>query len=402
MVLEEQFDIQPLNGTAFEVYPSVLIRGSGSETVNAVARALINAVASNSIYKIEMLAVGEGYNYASATAVANVVVSSVRQANLRPIYPPHRGHGFDPASELLASRAEVSVTFANSEANTILTSNKFQQIGMMHAPLFANVEFTIIEDVGSFITNETVLQANLFLISQTANLASDLTEVNDAGGAFLSTVSVGDYVYLSVEDRSQNQLAVVASVVDDTQFTITTNGYFDSTALYIYSIESHANGILSEVVSAETIRMTNVAGKILADDFIIGVQSGAIGTIDTVSHNDVLKNYETFVQLYKFEGSLDFGSFEENEVVSQGSNTGLLHSAIVDGANVTIYTSNQIGIFENNEAVTGATSGAIMTVNHKYSPELVFGSGEILYLENIDTVTRQADQTETLKLNFNF
>ncbi len=402
VVVEEQFDTAPLNGTSFEIYPNVIIRGSGAETVNAVARALINAVSSNSIYKIEMLEVGAGYNYASANVAANAVVSSVRSANLRPIYPPNHGHGADPASELLARRAEVSVTLANNEENTILTSNKFQQVGIMHAPLFANVEMAINSHSGSFITNETILQANIFFVVGGANVLSNSTLVEAADGSFEQQFAVGDYVYLTIANNDVNQLGVVNSIVNSSQLTLTTNGYFDAEDVLLYTIQSHADAVLSEVVSAGTIRLTNVAGEILGNDFIIGVLSGSIATVNTVSHNDVVKNYETFVQLYKYSGTVSFGTFEENEVVYQNDSTAMLYSAIVDGANVTIYTSNQVGIFETGDTVTGNTSGAIMTVNDKYSPELVFGSGEVLYLENIDPVTRQEDQTETFKLSFNF
>jgi hypothetical protein len=118
----------------------------------------------------------------------------------------------------------------------------------------------------------------------------------------------------------------------------------------------------------------------------------------------VVKNYETFIQLYKFTGELTFNNFAENEIVVQTDPeaNGLLHCAIVDGGDITIYTSNQVGIFEINKEVTGVNSGAIALINNALLPELVYNTGTIIYLENMDAITRQNNQTEIFQLIFNF
>jgi len=103
---------------------------------------------------------------------------------------------------------------------------------------------------------------------------------------------------------------------------------------------------------------------------------------------------------------LDSGTFQENEVVYQTSlatSNASLHSAIVNGANVTLYTSNQVGTFAVSGSIVGNTSGATATVVTKFEPELVFGSGEILYIEDIENpVTRQTDQSEAINTIFEF
>lgn len=110
--------------------------------------------------------------------------------------------------------------------------------------------------------------------------------------------------------------------------------------------------------------------------------------------------------MYKYDCTLDSGTFTENEVVFQTSlatSNASLHSAIVDGGNVTLYTSNQIGTFAVSGSIVGNTSGATATVVTKFEPELVFGSGEILYIEDIENpVTRQTDQSEAINTIFEF
>lgn len=67
-----------------------------------------------------------------------------------------------------------------------------------------------------------------------------------------------------------------------------------------------------------------------------------------------------------------------------------------------MYCSNQVGRVTNTYTIIGNTSGATATINNVYSPELVFGSGKILYFENIEPVARTTDQSETFKLIFEF
>jgi hypothetical protein len=79
-----------------------------------------------------------------------------------------------------------------------------------------------------------------------------------------------------------------------------------------------------------------------------------------------------------------------------------IHSVETSGGVATIYTTNQIGSFTTSNTIHGASSEAIATINNKYTPELVFGSGEILYLENLESITRSNSQSETVKLIFEF
>jgi hypothetical protein len=135
------------------------------------------------------------------------------------------------------------------------------------------------------------------------------------------------------------------------------------------------------------------------------MSSGAKSTINTVTRNGNTKSFDTFVQLYKYVGTLDSGSFINNETVYQNSidsANGLLHSANLFSGVLTLYTSNQVGQFDTSNTVIGDNSGAVATISDFYSPELVFGSGEILYLENLEPVTRSANTKETFQFIFEF
>ena len=96
--------------------------------------------------------------------------------------------------------------------------------------------------------------------------------------------------------------------------------------------------------------------------------------------------------------------FQENEKIYVGSepnqtSNASLHSIIDLGGNDrVIYTSNQVGKFIVGSTVTGSNSNATASINNVYEPEILFGSGDILYLENIDPVSRSNSQSETFKI----
>jgi hypothetical protein len=404
--VDSAFAIAPQNGSQYQIYPQVQIVGSGSETINAVARALINATSSNSVYKIEMLLRGADYQLATAEVLANNVVGVTQNAALRVIYGPYGGHGYHQAPELSCGKVAISVQLSNSESNTILTTNKYQQFGIIQNPRFANVEITIANNVGIFLGQEPVWKISPLKITSIATINSLSSSISANDGTFTSLLKVGDFVYLTIANNNSNQLATVNSIINSTMFTIASNGFFDSIAGIVNILvgQSISANVLS-VVSAQTLRITHVNGAIVANDFIIGQRSGAIATVNTVSRNGVLKNYETFVQLYKYNGVTTFGTFAQNEFVYQGNlaqSNALLHSSINDGSNTLLYTSNQDGLFANGLLIVGNTSGAILSVANTYSPELVYGSGKVVYLENIDPVTRLSDQTEKFKVIFIF
>ena len=405
IVLEDVFPIQPFNGTAYEIYPRVAITGSGSETVEAEARALVNSLSGNSIFRVEMFERGADYNYMIANVIANAVVGVTRTAELRPIISPPKGHGYDAAAELMSSAAEISLKLSNSEFNTILTTNKFQQVGVIKNPKFSNVAFELANTVGLFLVGEQVEKINPFSICLNATMNTTSHMVSASNGQFTKRLSANDYVYLT-DGATRNQLGIVNNVINATAFNLTVNGFFSCSTIEIMTANTLACAWVDHIITSSLIHCTNVGGaqQMVKDDFIIGLQSGATAVINAVSHNDVIKNYETFIQLYKFTGELTFNNFQENEIVTQSdpSANGFLHTAIVNGGDITIYTSNQVGIFEINREVMGVNSGAIALINNALLPELVYNTGVIIYLENMDAIERQENQTEVFQLIFNF
>lgn len=404
VVVNSVFTTPPENGSSWDINPRVDIVGSGIETVNAVARCLINASSTNSIYRVEMLNRGVGYDFATATATANDVVGISSVAQLRPIFPPKNGHGFDPAPELGSKWVTFGINFSNTESNTIIAQSDYQKIGILKDPLFANVQIEYKNRDGTFIANELISVLNPIYISANAtiNSTSNTLSLTIGTGNFQNQISVGDAVYLAGSNGTVHQITNVQAVTNNDVLELESVGLFACTETIVYLANTSTEAYIVTTANTTDMFVTNVAGVLSTDDYYIGWASGAQAQVNAISRNGLAKGFDTFVQLYKYDTSSISGTFIEDEYVTQGDKEGRLHSVVTNSGISSIYVSDQIGAINTASALVGNTSLATATLSEAYSPELVFGSGDVLYLENIDPVTRSNTQSETFKITFEF
>ncbi len=171
VLLTNAFTTLPDTSSVFEIGPALTVKGDGDD---AVAIATIDTSA-NSISTVEIVNRGSGYSFADVIISSNG--DSITAANLTPSLSPPGGHGSDAINELYASRAGVSVTYANNESNTIPTTNDYRSVGIIKDPLFANVELTLTTSTASsFLDGETVIHyvpqsSNTLLRSYTYTLS---------------------------------------------------------------------------------------------------------------------------------------------------------------------------------------------------------------------------------------
>lgn len=119
---------------------------------------------SNSIQSVVILDIGTNISWANVRIVSNSAFGS--GANLYAIVPPPGGHGFNPVSELDVKGLAINFTFANTEANTITTSNiVFNKIGLIKNPysVTANVATGTVTKNARYYANtfDQILKANV-------------------------------------------------------------------------------------------------------------------------------------------------------------------------------------------------------------------------------------------------
>ena len=401
----------------FEVYPFVdIFDTGGSKQTNCIARAIISNTSSNSVASVEVLAPGSGYR--SATAIirpANSVGVSTT-ASLRPIMSPPDGHGANAYYELGSNYAGISVKFIENEgvAPELRTENDFRQIGLLRDPLFANVQiaYSAGNTVGSFLPAEKVLQYTSSQLVGTVNTFSNSTIVG-SNSNIRDSLSVGARVLIT--DGISNVFGNVQSIPSNTSIVLDVNASFTSTSCNIALVSATDYGIIS-ANSSGVIYLSNVqTANVSTSNKFVGEQSFATTIADTVkicrggSTPDVrsTNNFVTFSQLIKLAGTIDSGTFTEDEVITQDSAmtydqpSARLYAAIEAGTVDYLYVTNVQNVWQTgaaNGVATGQTSDAQFTVTNKYDGELVPGSGQVLYIENLSPISRSNTQSETIKL----
>lgn len=423
--IESAFTNTITAGDSFEVFPFVDIFDTGGKsTVNAVARAIVNSSSSNSISSVEMIAVGAGYKAATAVIrpVAGVGVSA--NATLRPIMSPADGHGAHVEDELGANFAGISVRFVENEGvgPELLTDNDFRQVGLLKNPLFANVQIahSAANTIGTFLANENVYQHDRKQLTGTVNTFSNTTVTGNAT-VLDEALAAGDRILIT--DGSSNWYGNVSSVANSTQITIDSATSFTSETCNIYSVNAVAYGVVSSVSTGliyvanvnVAVSTTSARGVDSGQYRFVGEDSSATTISDTIKISRggatpdvrVTNGYYTFSQLTKLAGTIDSGSFTEDEYITQESAvtysqpSARVYAAVEAGATDFLYVTNVRNTLTNNVA-TGNTSEAEFTITNKYEGELTPGSGEVVYLENLSPISRSNSQTETVKLILEF
>lgn len=407
ITIEDEFSTSPTNGTTWQINPKLSIKGNGQDIVNAVARALVNSSSSNSIYRIEMLNRGSGYHYAEANIIANSVVNITNPAIVRPIKSPFNGHGYDAASDLNCRGLMFSVKFSNTESNTIPTYNIFQQLGVIKDPIFSNVHIQLASSNGIFIVDEMVHVIKPIRVQTNGTVNTTCSHLTVSAADFENQFIAGDYIYLNSSNGTAHMLTTVRNVINSSTINLSSNGLFACTETKVYHANVTSNGIFTLQINSTVAAISNVQGVFQSNDIFVGISSGAKGIVNTTSRSGVVKNFNTFVQMNKILGTITTGTFTENEYIYQGSSlansnvSARIYSSNISGSNIEIYTTNKLGTFTLGTA-TGASSLASAVLSTIYEPEIVEGSGEIVFIENISPIERQNNQTETIQVTFNF
>jgi len=401
----QQFLVVPQNGSTFEIRPEVIVTGDGNQTINCVARALVNAYNSNAIFRIEVLATGAGYHSATAQVVANAVVGVTGDyvALLQPIMSPPGGHGLDCYNELFCRDVEFSVTLANTENNTLPVVNQYQQIGLLKNPLFQDVTLTLLNTTGNFTSGEQIFVTSpkQFNTNCTVNTSSHVITCNTA--SFQNQVAPGDFILVGNPEGTVYRKAQINTVTSATSVNVTANLNFSCTEALMFHANITSNCYCSNIIDGVTIQVTNCAPVLHTLSMIIGAQTGSLAVVNTIERNDVVKQFDTFIELYKYNATLTSGTFTINEKVFQGNNYGYIHHTEGSPPNISAFISGMNELFvANSTVIVGETSGAIASLSSRYNTEIVFGSGQVQYLENIDAVTRQATQSENFQIIINF
>lgn len=410
----------------YEIYPYVYVFDTGgTKQTNCIARAIVSESTGNSISKIEVLEPGSGYRSATAVILIDDVVGVSSNASLRAIMAPPGGHGSSIETELGANYAGVSVKFIENET-PLTAENDYRTVGLIKDPKFANVNIQIDvgNTVGAFAVGERILQYAPTRLTGSVAVSSGNVAIVGTNTFFSDSLSVGDQVLIT--DGSENLYTNVVAINSNTSLTISTTPNFTNPACSMS---------LARNVSVVGTMIANSSGEIFVDGMtstnlqtypkLVGEESFCTSSVNinlplaervTLNGRAITDNFKTFTQLTKIVGTLTTGTFMEDEYATQDSAvtfsqpSARVHSYVdaASGPNDILYVTNVKNIFlpstspDSDGVITGTSSGAQFVVTTVFPGDLIPDSGEIVFIENLNPISRSNTQTETIKLIIQF
>jgi hypothetical protein len=358
----------------WEITPLVEIKGDGS---SATARAIVNS-ATSGIHKINMVNKGSAYTHANVvvtgnTGIGNVSISFANTAGCRAVISPPGGHGSNVVSELNGKTVGISVDFANSISGKISDANDFRQVGLIKGVLYANTKLSVAgvtysgggAGTGSSFKDEEV-------VTQNTSGATGIIKGRESGALYLANTT-GNWV-------STSNLTSATYRVQGGQYANGVNAHAEGSMPYYYSDSVGGSALLSnkEKVGSD---FTAYDSRLLLTSFT------------------TTSNPETFA-----EDEILTQSGTGYETAALDASTGVLHS--INTSSGVVGVSNPRGSWLVSSAeetyTVDSSGGAAGKFTAKTDSDVVDGSGQVLYVENIQSVSRASNQTETIKFLIEF
>lgn len=349
VLLANSFAIQPDLTSKYIISPRVFIQGDGE---GAVALSVIDT-GNKSLKSVMVINVGTGYTYANVSVIGNTGSTAVvaNNASVRAIISPRGGHGYDPYSELAATYVEYAGTFANTENGNIPgTGTTYRRTALLVNPRWQEVTLTYSYDS----TPAWPLATNATVVGATSN-------------------AVG---YISTYNGTANTVTL-ANV----------SGLFEPSEILT---SYYANGSVATPASSN-VQVTNIAGQYQAFDQRTLLQCLKASLVGLISEFAVGK------KIVQTEGGVDTAF-------------GIVQEISSDATYYYIYLTEAKGTFVNSDIPTSAykyiyddaTRTNSLRVDEISLPDLIPYTGEIMYVENHQAVTRNSSQSETVQLILGF
>ena len=408
---------------------------------------------------------GKNYSYANIKVVAGLTFApgvSGDFSNLgTPVISPYGGHGSNPVKELGGSSIMMICELDGSENSKLTTGNDYRQFAFIKNPLLSNphsrVYFGVAGLPASFTVGATATQGATgvggvtgFTISTGKILSWDKGTTGYTGSSYLQLSDISGQFKINglvngfpiVQSFTKSVAGTEGRLLQKLKLTPINSNSFGATGdEFVANLNaiglgctsqninpSYANGkVYSWTLEAGTnafgtLLLENTQGNFTLNEYVYqsgidnDVLGGPIGKISEIDQQYV-PYQTTYNQTLKlklnYDGVNTFAntSYNLDSSVTGMSGTTVASTGIVvdwtvlTGATTGILslnnTSNQFSIgnyiLYNNSNSSGATISQIVS-----TPELVYGSGELIHSQNIRPVSRSIEQKEEIKLIVDF
>lgn len=347
VLVNTPFTTTPDLTSKYVISPRVSIEGDGT---GAIAISNVDPT-TRKISGVEVINRGSGYTYANVRIFGNTGTTSVtlNEATVRAVIPPRGGHGFNAESELNAQQIGFSTTFEGTENGKISgTGTQYRRVGIIVNPQYANVlvKFTNTNStqatfvVGTYVTGSTSLANGVVTAFYSSNSTIRLSNVS-------GIYQTGDVL-----------------------------------------TSRFANGLLDVTETSNSVASVVSGAPLVFDNRMLLICPSSTLTGGSFNIGD---------KIVQIDGTLDVG-------------TAFIQDIQTDAANTYIYVTEKNGYFQSSDIPTNTykyilndeTRQVRIQVDDIVNPDIVSYTGDILYVRNMQPVTRNSLQSETVKLIYGF
>jgi hypothetical protein len=257
------------------------------------------------------------------------------------------------------------------------------------------------------VTNTATAEA---IISPRGGHGSD--PINELGGRYLCITTTFSTTDAEANNKvlDTNKFRAIGILSNPSMSNIQIS-YTSSTGTFtdgetITQTNTNATG---KIVSstANTITLTNVSRHFRTGNssvnYIVGGTSGILAEVTAVRNNgsaNLAGNVAYACQLTKLNVSSLTGAFTTNEVVTLSGNSATSNAYVYFANSSQVWLTHVNGTIGSN--ITSLTSGTTAPIDSVVPPDIIYGSGDILYMENFSPINKAAGQTETIKAIIEF
>lgn len=159
--------------------------------------------------------------------------------------------------------------------------------------------------------------------------------------------------------------------------------------------------------SSTALTLTSASINFLPSYAVTGASSGATASVVTTNNNgsiNLTANVDYVNMTTRVSITSGAGNFQADETVNVGPNTTTTSAtAVVYYANTTqLWLTNVQGSISTSQSIRGVTSGASAVTSTVVPADLIYASGDVVYVDNFSPINRTTGQTETAKIIIEF
>ena len=159
--------------------------------------------------------------------------------------------------------------------------------------------------------------------------------------------------------------------------------------------------------SSTALTLTSASINFLPSYAVTGASSGATASVVTTNNNgsiNLTANVDYVNMTTRVSITSGAGNFQADETVNVGPNTTTTSAtAVVYYANTTqLWLTNVQGSISTSQSIRGVTSGASAVTSTVVPADLIYASGDVMYVDNFSPINRTTGQTETAKIIIEF